>query len=124
MNETVVAQQAPAALGPYCHGKLAGNTLYTSGQLGLDPVSNTLVTGAEGQAAQALTNLGQVLSAAGMTYTDVVKTTVFLKNISDFTAINSVYAQFFTQSPPARSCVEVAALPMGALFEIECIAVK
>lgn len=124
MNETIVANGAPTAVGPYCHAKLAGNTLYTSGQLGIDPAIGALVDGVEAQATQALTNLGQVLSAAGMTYTDVVKTTVFLKNISDFAAINAIYAEFFNVNPPARSCVEVAALPLGGLFEVECIAVK
>ncbi len=124
MNVPIVANQAPAAVGPYCHAKQAGNTLYTSGQLGIDPAVGTLVEGVEAQATQALTNLGQVLAAAGMTYTDVVKTTVFLKNISDFAAINAIYAEFFNTNPPARSCVEVAALPLGGLFEIECIAVK
>lgn len=124
MNQTIVANQAPAAVGPYCHAKQAGNTLYTSGQLGIDPAVGTMVEGVEAQATQALTNLGQVLAAAGMTYTDVVKTTVFLKNISDFSAINAIYAEFFNENPPARSCVEVAALPLGGLFEIECIAVK
>ncbi len=124
MNQTIVANQAPAAVGPYCHAKQAGNTLYTSGQLGIDPTVGTIAEGVEAQATQALTNLGQVLAAAGMTYTDVVKTTVFLKNISDFSAINAIYAEFFNENPPARSCVEVAALPLGGLFEIECIAVK
>lgn len=124
MNITIVAQNAPAAVGPYCHAKLAGNTLYTSGQLGIDPAVGTLVEGVEGQATQALTNLGQVLSAAGMGYADVVKTTVFLKSIGDFAAINKIYGEFFHENPPARSCVEVADLPLGGLFEIECIAVK
>ena len=124
MNKTIVAQNAPAAVGPYCHAKLAGNTLYTSGQLGLVPATGTLVEGVEAQTRQALINLGEVLAAADMTYSDAVKTTVFLADIADFAAINVIYAEFFKDSAPARSCFQVGKLPMGALIEIECIAVK
>ena len=121
MNQTVTAVNAPAAVGPYCHAKLAGNTLYTSGQLGLVPATGVLPQGVEAQAAQALENLGAVLSAAGMGFGDVVKTTVFL---ADFAAINAVYAKYFPGEAPARSCVQAAALPKGALFEIEAVAVR
>ena len=107
MNKTITAQNAPAAVGPYCHAKLCGNTLYTSGQLGLVPATGELPDGVE---AQALS--------------DVVKTTVFLADINDFAAINAIYAEYFTGEAPARSCVQVAALPKGALFEIEAVAVK
>ena len=107
MNKTITAPNAPAAVGPYCHAKLAGNTLYTSAQ-----------------AAQALDNLKEVLAAAGMDCGDVVKTTVFLADINDFAAINAIYANYFPGQAPARSCVQVAALPKGALFEIEAVAVK
>ena len=124
MNQTISAQNAPAAVGPYCHAKLAGNTLYTSGQLGLDPATGALAQGVEAQARQALENLGAVLKAAGMDFSDVVKTTVFLADINDFAAINAIYAEYFTGEAPARSCVQVAALPKGALFEIEAVAVK
>ena len=124
MNKTITAPNAPAAVGPYCHAKLAGNTLYTSGQLGLVPATGELPEGVEAQATQALDNLKEVLAAAGMTCADVVKTTVFLADINDFAAINAIYAQYFTGEAPARSCVQVAALPKGALFEIEAIAVK
>ena len=110
MNQTITAVNAPAAVGPYCHAKLAGNTLYTSGQLGLIPATGELPQGVEAQAAQALDNLKAVLSAAGMGLEDVVKTTVF--------------ANYFTGEAPARSCVQAAALPKGALFEIEAVAVK
>lgn len=124
MNKTISAAAAPAAVGPYCHAKLAGNTLYCSGQLGLIPETGALAEGVEAQAKQALDNLGAVLQAAGMDYADVVKTTVFLADINDFAAINAIYAGYFKVEPPARSCVEVAALPKGGLFEIEAVAVK
>ena len=124
MNTTITAQNAPAAVGPYCHAKLAGNTLYTSGQLGLIPATGELPEGVEAQATQALDNLKAVLEAAGMSCADVVKTTVFLADIKDFAAINAIYAKYFAGEAPARSCVQVAALPKGALFEIEAVAVK
>lgn len=124
MNKTITAENAPAAVGPYCHAKLAGNTLYTSGQLGLIPATGELPKGVEAQAVQALDNLQAVLAAAGMTCADAVKTTVFLADINDFAAINAIYAKYFTGEAPARSCVQVAALPKGALFEIEAVAVK
>ncbi len=124
MNQTITAENAPAALGPYCHAKLAGGTLYTSGQLGLIPATGELAQGVEAQAAQALDNLSAVLQAAGMSCADVVKTTVFLSDINDFAAINAIYAKYFSGQAPARSCVQVAALPKGALFEIEAVAVK
>ena len=124
MNQTITAQNAPAAVGPYCHAKLAGNTLYTSGQLGLIPATGELPQGVEAQAAQALENLKAVLAAAGMDCADVVKTTVFLADMGDFAAVNAIYAQYFPGEAPARSCVQVAALPKGAQFEIEAVAVK
>ena len=124
MNKTITAQNAPAAVGPYCHAKLAGGTLYTSGQLGLIPATGELPEGVEAQASQALDNLKEVLSAAGMGFADVVKTTVFLADMNDFAAINAIYAKYFPGEAPARSCVQVAALPKGALFEIEAVAVK
>ena len=124
MNKTISAPNAPAAVGPYCHAKLAGDTLYTSGQLGLIPATGELPQGVEAQAAQALDNLKAVLAAAGMGLEDVVKTTVFLADMNDFAAINAVYAQYFPGEAPARSCVQVAALPKGGLFEIEAVAVK
>ena len=124
MNKTITTAGAPAAVGPYCHAKLAGNTLYCSGQLGLAPETGALAEGVEAQAKQALENLGVILKEAGMDFSDVVKTTVFLADINDFAAINAIYADYFKVEPPARSCVEVAALPKGGLFEIEAVAVK
>ena len=124
MNKTITSAGAPAAVGPYCHAKLAGDTLYCSGQLGLVPDTGKLAEGVEAQARQALDNLGAVLRAAGMDYADVVKTTVFLADINDFAEMNKVYGEFFTQPYPARSAVQVAKLPKDAPLEIECIAVK
>ena len=124
MNQTITAANAPAAVGPYCHAKLAGNILFTSGQLGLNPATGELPQGVEAQARQALDNLSEVLRAGGMDFADVTKTTVFLANMADFAAINAIYAEYFTGEAPARSCVQVAELPKGALFEIEAVAVK
>lgn len=123
-NNVISAKNAPAAVGPYSHAMHAGNTLYTSGQLGIDPATGTIPEGVEAQAEQAMKNLQAVLNEAGMGFEDVVKTTVYLKNISDFAAINAIYAKYFPSNPPARSCVEVAALPKDGLYEIEAIAVK
>ena len=122
--KTITAPAAPAAVGPYCHAKLCGDTLYCSGQLGLDPATGALADGVEAQARQALENLGAVLAAAGMGYADVVKTTVFLADIGEFAAVNAVYADYFQAESPARSCVQAGALPKGGLFEIEAVAVK
>lgn len=124
MKQTISAQNAPAAIGPYCHAKLAGGLLFTSGQLGLDPATGELREGVEAQTKQSLENLGAVLSAAGMSYGDVVKTTVFLANMEDFGAVNAVYAGYFPDDPPARSCVAVKTLPKGGLVEIEIVAAQ
>ena len=124
MNKIICSPNAHAALGPYSQAKLCGNVLYTSGQLGMDPATGNLPEGVEAQAEQALKNLGAILNEAGMDYADVVKTTVFLADINDFAAINAIYAKYFTGETPARSCVQIAALPKAALFEIECVAVK
>ncbi len=124
MNQVISAPNAPAAVGPYSHAVQAGNTLYLSGQLGLNPATGTLPDGVEAQAHQSMKNIGAVLAAAGMDYADVVKTTVFLADINDFAAINAIYAQYFKGACPARSCVQAGALPKGALFEMEAVAVK
>ncbi len=124
MKQTISAQNAPAAIGPYCHAKLVGGMIFTSGQLGLDPTTGELREGVEAQTKQSLENLGAVLSAAGMSYGDVVKTTVFLANMEDFGAVNAVYAGYFPDDPPARSCVAVKTLPKGGLVEIEIVAAQ
>lgn len=122
MDKNVIASEnAPAALGPYSAGIAAGNLAFLSGQLGLDPSTGELADGVVAQAKQALKNIEALLTAAGATFGNVVKTTVFLANIADFDAVNEVYAARFTEPYPARSAVQVAALPKGALVEIECI---
>ena len=106
MKKTIFAEKAPAAVGPYVHAVEAGNMVFTSGQLGLDPENGTLPEGIEAQTHQALKNL------------------VFLDNMDDFATVNAIYAEYFKESAPARSCVEVARLPKGGLIEIEAIAAK
>ena len=101
-----------------------GSAVYCSGQLGMDPVTNTLPEGVAAQTRQSLANLSAVLAEAGLTLADVVKTTVFVQDLADFGTVNQVYAEAFGGTVPARSCVQAAALPKGALVEIECIAVR
>ena len=120
--EIIHTEQAPAAIGPYSQAVRAGDMLFTSGQLGLKPETGVLAEGVRAQADQALKNLGAILHEAGLDYKDVIKTVVFIKNMADFKTVNEVYAQYFTANYPARSCVEVAALPMGGLVEVECVA--
>jgi len=125
MKTVITAANAPAALGPYSHAVAAGDLLYTSGQIGLDPVTGKLVGDSiEVQTEQVLRNLEQVLSANGMTFANVVKTTVFLTDLADFATVNGIYATRFPAAPPARSCVQVAALPAGARIEIELVATR
>lgn len=120
--KTINTEKAPAAIGPYTQAKTVGNLVFTSGQIPIDPATGNFVEGGvEAQATQCIKNLSAVLEAAGSDLTKVIKTTCFLKNMSDFAAFNAVYAQYFTEKP-ARSCVEVSALPKGALVEIELIA--
>ena len=121
-NEIISTQKAPGAIGPYYQAVRAGDMLFTSGQLGLNPETGVLAEGVRAQADQALKNLGAILHEAGLDYKDVIKTVVFIKNMADFKTVNEVYAQYFTANYPARSCVEVAALPMGGLVEVECVA--
>ena len=115
---------APAALGPYSQALVQGDMVFCSGQIPLDPATGEMAQGIENQTRQVLKNLTAVLAENGMTLANVIKTTVFLADLNDFTAMNEVYAHFFTQPFPARSCVQVAAIPKGSLVEIECIAVK
>jgi 2-iminobutanoate/2-iminopropanoate deaminase len=123
MNQAVRSENAPAPIGPYSQAVAAGSELFCSGQIALDPASGELVgTDAAAQAQQALRNLGAVLQAGGMSYDDVVKTTIFLVDMNDFSAVNEVYAAHFDTAKPARSTVAVAALPKGARVEIEAIA--
>ena len=123
MKEIIFTTSAPAAIGPYSQGICAGNLVITSGQIPIDPATGTFAEGGiREQTRQSLKNVEAVLAAAGLSMADVIKTTVFLKDMNDFAAMNEVYATFFTANPPARSAVEVARLPKDALVEIEAIA--
>jgi 2-iminobutanoate/2-iminopropanoate deaminase len=123
-RHTVSTANAPAAVGPYSQAIRIDNLIYTAGQLGMDPGTRRLVEGGiRAQTRQALSNIQAVLEAAGSSLTTVVKTTVFLQDIGDFGAMNEVYAEFFPTDPPARSAVQVAALPLGGLVEIEAVAI-
>ena len=125
MKSIIHASQAPAAIGPYSHAVWAGNLLFTSGQIPLVPETGELAGDTiEAQTEQVLKNLEAVLTAACITFDNVVKTTVFLTDLADFTVVNDIYATKFPHCPPARSCVQVAALPKGAKVEIEMIAHK
>lgn len=124
MKQCITAQNAPKAIGPYSHAVAMEGVVYTSGQLGVNPETGKLADTVQAQAKQALENLSAVLAASGASLADVVKTTVFLKDMADFAAVNRVYAEFFTENCPARSCVQVAALPLGGLVEIEAIAYR
>lgn len=124
VKKLIVAENAPAAVGPYSHAAKAGNMVYTAGQIALDPATMKIVDGGiEAQTRQVLDNLGAVLNAAGASLTNVLKTTVFLADINDYKAMNGVYAEYFGDSKPARSAFAVNALPLGALVEIEAVAV-
>lgn len=123
MNKIISTSNAPAAVGPYSQAVLAGNTLYCSGQIGLDPATGTMSgDDIRTQTEQVMKNIAAVLSAAGAGFENVVKTTCFLADINDFSVFNEIYANYFT-GKPARSCVAAAALPKGALVEVEVIAV-
>lgn len=124
MKNIVFTADAPAAIGPYSQAVKAGNTVYLSGQIGMNPATGELVSAdVKEQTAQVLKNMKAVLAAAGATVDNVVKTTVFLTDMADFQAVNAVYAETFASDAPARSCVAVAALPKGARVEVEAIAV-
>ncbi len=125
MNHDVIhTPSAPQAIGPYSQAVRAGNFVYTAGQVGLDPATGELVRGGiEAQTRRVLENLKAVLEAAGSSLGKVIKTTVFMTNLGDFAKMNTVYGEFFPHDPPARSTVQVAALPRGAEVEVECIAI-
>jgi 2-iminobutanoate/2-iminopropanoate deaminase len=124
-KQVVTTKEAPAAIGPYSQAIKAGGFIFASGQIALDPGTGKLVEGdIKSQTERALKNITAVLAAAGSNAGRVVKTTVFLKNIADFPAMNEVYGQFFKNDPPSRSTVQVAALPRDALVEIEVVALQ
>lgn len=125
MNKAIHTDNAPKALGPYSQAIMAGNMVFASGQVPIDPATDQFVPGGiKEQTHQALTNARNILAEAGTDLAHVVKTTVFLSDMDNFAAMNEVYAQFFQQPYPARSAVAVKTLPKGALVEVECIAVK
>ena len=120
--KTVSTPNAPAAIGPYSQAQVVNGLVYTSGQIGIDPATGALVEGLEAQANQVLKNLSELLKAAGSDMSKVIKTTVFIKDMNDFGKVNEIYAKYFTEPFPARSCVEVARLPKDCLMECEVIA--
>lgn len=122
-RQVISSQAAPAAIGPYSQAIRVGDFVFASGQLGLDPTTGKLQEGVEAQTRQALANVQAVLAAAGAGIDKVVKTTLFLADITDFSKVNAIYGEVFNFEPPARSTVQVAALPLGGLVEIEVIAV-
>jgi len=124
MKRIISTNNAPAAIGPYSQAVEAGNTLYISGQLPLNPETMEMPDDVKEQAEIVMKNIGAVLKEAGYTYKDVIKSTIFLADINDFQAMNEVYGKYYSEEPPARSAYEVANLPKGAKIEIETIAMK
>lgn len=124
MKRIIATDQAPAAIGPYSQGvRSSGGFIFASGQIPIDPATGEIVAGGiNAQTTQVMKNLEAILAAEGSTFADVIKTTVYLKDLNDFVAVNTIYAKYFPENPPARVCVEVAALPKGALIEIDLIA--
>ena len=113
----VSTDKAPAAIGPYSQARIFGGLVYTSGQIGIDPATGAIAATVTAQAEQVFSNISKLLEAAGSDISKVIKTTVFIKNMDDFAAVNQIYAKFFTEPYPARSCVEVARLPKDVLIE-------
>ena len=124
MKKNIHTTDAPAAIGPYSQAIDLGSLVFASGQIPIDPATGTMPAGIEAQTRQALANVNAVLEEAGFSRKDVVKTTVFLSDIGNFSVVNEIYGAFFGDSKPARSCVEVSALPKGGLVEIEITAVR
>lgn len=124
MKQIIATTAAPGAVGPYSQATRGGGMVFVSGQLGLHPQTKQLAEGIEAQTRQALDNLKAILASQALTLAHVVKCTVFLQHMSDFAAMNAIYATYFTENHPARSTIEVAKLPLGGLVEIEAIAVE
>jgi 2-iminobutanoate/2-iminopropanoate deaminase len=123
MKKIISTSEAPAAIGPYSQGVRSGNFLFCSGQIPLDPKSGQIVPGdIATQTRRVLDNIGSVLKAGGLVFENIVKTTIFLTNLADFQTVNETYGSYFKQQPPARSTVQVSALPKGANVEIEVVA--
>ncbi|WP_041275954.1 RidA family protein [Desulfosporosinus acidiphilus] len=121
-KQTLNTQKAPAAIGPYAQGIKAGNLIFTSGQLPINPETGELATDIEGATRQSLDNVKAILESSGASMEKIVKTVVFLRDMNDFAAMNAIYAGYFPNDPPARSAVQVARLPKDAIIEIEAIA--
>lgn len=124
MKKVIATPDAPKAVGPYSQAIEVNGTLYVSGQIPVNPADGSVPEDIVEQAHQSLKNIGAILKEAGMTYSNVVKTTVLLDDIANFKAVNEVYAEYFTEDKPARTCYQVAALPLGVKLEIEAIAVR
>ena len=123
-KEVINTNNAPEAIGPYSQGVIVGDFVYTSGQIPLNPVTGELVTDIKLSTKQSMENIKAILEEAGTSLNNVVKTSIFLKDLNDFEAVNEVYGTYFIENKPARSCVQVAKLPKDAVIEIEAIAVK
>lgn len=123
-KEVINTNNAPEAIGPYSQGVIVGDFVYTSGQIPLNPVIGELVTDIKLATKQSMENIKAILEEAGTSLNNVVKTSIFLKDLNDFEAVNEVYGTYFIENKPARSCVQVAKLPKDAVIEIEAIAVK
>lgn len=123
-KEVINTNNAPEAIGPYSQGVIVGDFVYTSGQIPLNPVTGELVTDIKLATKQSMENIKAILEEAGTSLNNVVKTSIFLKDLNDFEAVNEVYGTYFIENKPARSCVQVAKLPKDAVIEIEAIAVK
>lgn len=124
MNKNVLnTPNAPGAVGPYVQGIRAGNLVVCSGQLGIDPATGKMPESVAEQAHCSMKNMGAILAEAGCNYSSVIKTTIFLMDMNDFSVVNEIYKSYFSGSYPARSCVQVAKLPLGGLVEIECMAI-
>lgn len=125
MKKVIKTDLAPKAIGPYSQAIMLGDLLFTSGQIPIDPENGEIVEGGiKAQATQSMENIKNILSAAGMDFSNVVKTTIFLTDLKNFGLVNDIYGGYFDQEPPARSCIEISKLPKDALIEIEVIAHK
>ncbi len=124
MKEIIHTDAAPKAIGPYSQATATEAFVFTSGQLGIDVSTGKLAEGVENQAHLVMKNIGKVLSAKGLGYENIIKTTIFMKDLADFATVNAIYASYFEGDYPARSTIQVAALPLGGLVEIECIAAR
>ena len=123
-REVIHTNNAPGAIGPYSQGIIVGDFVYTSGQIPINPATGVMETDIKLATKQSMENVKAILEAAGTSLENVVKTSIFLKDLNDFAAVNEVYGTYFTENPPARSCVQVAKLPKDAVIEIEAIAIK